>query len=48
MPEKELLDYCRVKKIFDKGFGFLSSLYHKENVFFHFSGIRRSTGERKT
>lgn len=40
MSEKELLDYCRVKKIFDKGYGFLSSLYHKENVFFHFNGIK--------
>lgn len=36
----ELLDYCRIKKIFDKGFGFLSSLYYKENVFFHFSKIK--------
>lgn len=40
MQEKEKLDYCRVKKIFDKGYGFLTSLYHKENVFFHFSGIK--------
>ncbi len=38
--EKEVLDFCRVKKIFEKGFGFLSSLYHKENVFFHFSKIK--------
>ena len=36
---KELLDFCRVKKIFDKGFGFLSSIYFEENVFFHFSKI---------
>lgn len=38
--EKEVLDFCRVKKIFEKGFGFLSSLYHFENVFFHFSKIK--------
>jgi cold shock CspA family protein len=34
------LDYCRVKKIFENGFGFLSSLYYPENVFFHFSKIK--------
>lgn len=38
--EKEVLDFCRVKKIFEKGFGFLTSLYHFENVFFHFSKIK--------
>lgn len=38
--EKEVLDFCRVKKIFEKGFGFLTSLYHNENVFFHFSKIK--------
>ena len=38
--EIELLDFCRVKKIFDKGFGFLTSIYFEENVFFHFSKIR--------
>jgi len=37
---KEVLDFCRVKKIFEKGFGFLTSLYHFENVFFHFSKIK--------
>lgn len=36
---KERLDFCRVKKIFDKGFGFLTSIHHEENVFFHFSKI---------
>jgi len=40
MKEKEVLDFCRVKKIFEKGFGFLTSLYHFENVFFHFSKIK--------
>jgi len=38
--EKEVLDFCRVKKIFEKGFGFLTSLYHFENIFFHFSKIK--------
>ncbi len=42
-----LLDYCRVKKIFDKGFGFLKSLYHDENVFFHFSRIKDEEVKRK-
>jgi cold shock CspA family protein len=43
----EYLDYCRVKKIFEKGFGFLSSIYFEENVFFHFSKIKdRDTKEK--
>lgn len=37
------LDYCRVKKIFDKGYGFLTSLYFSENVFFHFSKVKDPT-----
>lgn len=40
MDAKELLDFCRVKKIFDKGFGFLTSLYYKEPVFFHFNKVK--------
>lgn len=40
MIEKEPLDYCRVKKISDKGYGFLTSLYYKEPVFFHFNRIK--------
>jgi cold shock CspA family protein len=41
MPmEKELLDFCRVKKVFDKGFGFLSSIHYSQDVFFHFSKIK--------
>lgn len=40
MSEKEVLDFCRIKKIFDKGFGFLTSLYFTENVFLHFSKIK--------
>ena len=38
--DKEVLDFCRVKKIFEKGFGFLTSLYYPENIFFHFSKIK--------
>jgi len=38
--EIELLDFCRVKKIFEKGFGFLSTIYFEENIFFHFSKVR--------
>jgi len=38
--EIEQLDFCRIKKIFDKGFGFLTSIYFEENIFFHFSKIR--------
>lgn len=38
--EKVVLDFCRVKKIFEKGFGFLPSLHYPENVFFHFSKIK--------
>ncbi len=41
--EIELLDFCRVKKIFDKGYGFLSSIYFEENIFFHFSKVRDKT-----
>lgn len=36
----DYLDFCRVKKIFDKGFGFLKSIYFEQDVFFHFSKIR--------
>lgn len=43
----EYLDYCRVKKIFEKGFGFLTSLYFPENVFFHFSKIKDPTVKEK-
>ena len=38
--EKELLDFCRVKKVFEKGFGFLSSINYSQDVFFHFSKIK--------
>jgi len=37
----EKLDFCRVKKIDEKGFGFLKSLYYKIDIFFHFSQIKK-------
>jgi len=40
MNDIEPLDFCRVKKIFDKGFGFLTSLYYEEPVFFHFNKVK--------
>lgn len=40
LEEKELLDYCRVKKISEKGYGFLTSLYYPESVFFHFQRVK--------
>lgn len=36
----DYLDFCRVKKIFDKGFGFLKSIYFDQDAFFHFSKVR--------
>ena len=47
MNDQELLDFCRIKKIFDKGFGFLTSLYYQENVFFHFSNIKDEAAKEK-
>lgn len=46
-PDIEYLDYCRVKKIFEKGFGFLTSIYFEENVFFHFSKIKDDSVKSK-
>lgn len=40
MTETEKLDFCRIKKIFTEGFGFLTSVHYEENVFFHFSKIK--------
>lgn len=37
----EPLDFCRVKKIDEKGFGFLKSLYYHGDIFFHFSQIKK-------
>lgn len=42
-----VLDFCRVKKIFERGFGFLSSLYYEENVFFHFNKIKNEEAKSK-
>lgn len=37
----EPLDFCRVKKIDEKGFGFLKSIHYPLEVFFHFSQIKK-------
>lgn len=47
MDIKEQLDYCRVKKIFDKGFGFLTSLHYDGYVFFHFNMVKDKAVKEK-
>lgn len=37
----EPLDFCRVKKIDEKGFGFLKGIIWPEDIFFHFSQIKK-------
>ncbi len=37
----EPLDFCRIKKIDEKGFGFLRSLHYPGDIFFHFSQIKK-------
>ncbi len=37
----EPLDFCRVKKFDEKGYGFLKSLYYPGDIFFHFSWIKQ-------
>ncbi len=37
----EPVDFCRVKKIDEKGFGFLKSQHYRNDVFFHFSQIKK-------
>ncbi|MCF8241767.1 MAG: cold shock domain-containing protein [Melioribacteraceae bacterium] len=37
----EPLDFCRVKNINEKGYGFLKSLYYPGDIFFHFSQIKK-------
>lgn len=43
----EPLDYCRVKKLSDKGFGFLTSLYYNESIFFHFNKVKDADAKEK-
>ncbi|MCK6614757.1 MAG: cold shock domain-containing protein [Ignavibacteriaceae bacterium] len=43
----EPLDFCRVKKIDEKGFGFLKSLNYPGDIFFHFSQIRKEDFREK-
>jgi cold shock CspA family protein len=37
----EPIDFCRVKKIDEKGYGFLISQHYTSDVFFHFSQIKK-------
>ncbi len=50
-PQTELsnepLDFCRVKKIDEKGFGFLKSLHYSVDIFFHFSQIKKEDFREK-
>jgi len=43
----EPLDFCRVKKIDTKGFGFLKSLHYPSDIFFHFSQIKKEEFREK-
>lgn len=43
----EPLDFCRVKKIDAKGFGFLKSFYYPNDIFFHFSQIKNQEFSEK-
>lgn len=43
----EPLDFCRVKKIDPKGFGFLKSLHYPNDIFFHFSQIKNEEFSEK-
>ena len=45
MPEP--LDFCRVKKFDEKGYGFLKSLYYPNEIFFHFSWIKKELFQEK-
>lgn len=43
----EPLDFCRVKKIDEKGYGFLKGLHHSFDIFFHFSQIQKDDFREK-
>ncbi|GMU87658.1 MAG: hypothetical protein AMXMBFR48_28990 [Ignavibacteriales bacterium] len=43
----EPLDFCRVKKIDEKGYGFLKGLHYPFDIFFHFSQIQRDDFREK-
>jgi cold shock CspA family protein len=43
----EPLDFCRVKKIDEKGYGFLKSLHYPADIFFHFSQIKKEEFREK-
>lgn len=37
----EPVDFCRVKKIDERGYGFVRSIHYQGDIFFHFSQIKR-------
>ncbi|MFA6597523.1 MAG: DUF705 domain-containing protein [Ignavibacteriaceae bacterium] len=41
------MDFCRVKKIDEKGYGFLKSLHYPADIFFHFSQIKKEEFREK-
>lgn len=47
MNYPELLDFCRVKKFNEKGFGFLRGIYHEKDIFFHLSSIKNEIFREK-
>ena len=43
----EALDFCRVKKFNEKGYGFLKGIYYPEDIFFHLSKIKNDVFKEK-
>lgn len=43
----DALDFCRVKKFNDKGYGFLKGIYYPEEIFFHLSKIKNEVFKEK-
>jgi len=43
----EALDFCRVKKFNEKGYGFLKGIYYPEDIFFHLSKIKNEVFKEK-
>lgn len=47
MSDKYLLDFCRVKKFNEKGFGFLKGIHYEKDIFFHLSNIKNDIFKSK-
>lgn len=47
MTDKYLLDFCRVKKFNEKGFGFLKGIHYEKEIFFHLSTIKNDIFKAK-